>query len=142
MKIAVIGGGVAGLSAAYDLAKVGYDVTIFEAAPVTGGLAAGFKSERWNWHLEQFYHHWFETDDDILNLIDEIGEGDKVFFPRPTTSLYIDGKTYPFDSPLRMLLFPKLPLIPKIRFGLTGLYLRFTKNWQAMEKETAQSKRP
>ena len=139
MKIAVIGGGVAGLSAAYDLTKAGYNVTIFEAAPVTGGLAAGFKSERWDWSLEQFYHHWFETDDDILNLIDEIGEGDKVFFPRPITSLYVDGKTYPFDSPLRMLLFPKLPLIPKVRFGLIGLYLRFTKNWQALEKETAHS---
>jgi len=137
MKIAVIGGGVAGLSAAYDLANAGYNVTIFEAAPVTGGLAAGFKSERWDWHLEQFYHHWFETDDDILNLIDEIGAGDKVFFPRPVTSLYADGKIYPFDSPLRMLLFPKLPLIPKIRFGFIGLYLRLTKNWQAMEKETA-----
>jgi protoporphyrinogen oxidase len=36
-----------------------------------------------------------------------------------------------------MLLFPKLPLIPKLRFGLVGLYLRLTKNWQVLEKETA-----
>ncbi|MDX1524106.1 MAG: FAD-dependent oxidoreductase, partial [Anaerolineae bacterium] len=43
-----------------------------------------------------------------------------------------------FDSPLRALLFPKLPLIPKLRFGFAGLYLRLTKNWQALEKETAQ----
>jgi len=37
------------------------------------------------------------------------------------------------------LLFPKLSLTPKIRFGLTGLYLRLTKNWQALEKETAHN---
>ena len=40
---------------------------------------------------------------------------------------------------MRMLLFPKLPLIPKLRFGLVGLYLRLTKNWQALEKETAHN---
>ncbi len=139
MKIAVIGGGLAGLSAAYDLAGAGHNVTIFEAAPYTGGLAAGFKSKRWDWHLEHYYHHWFETDYDILNLIDEIGERDKVFFPRPVTSIYVDGKVYPFDSPARMLLFPKLSLIPKLRFGFTGLYLRLTKNWQSLEKETAHN---
>lgn len=139
MKIAVIGAGIAGLSAAYDLAGAGHTVTIYEAASYTGGLAAGFKSERWDWHLEHFYHHWFQTDDDILSLIDEIGQRDKVFFPRPVTSIYMQGKIYPFDSPLRMLLFPKLPLIPKARFGLTSLYLRLSKNWQAMEKETAHN---
>jgi len=137
MNVAIIGAGIAGLSAAYDLAGSGHNVTIFEAAPYTGGLAAGFKSERWDWHLEHFYHHWFESDDDVLNLIKEIGQYEKVFFPRPVTSLYVDGKIYPFDSPLRALLFPKLPLIPKIRFGLVTLYLRFTKNWQSLEKETA-----
>lgn len=139
MNVAVIGGGIAGLSAAYDLAAAGYDVTIFEAASKTGGLATGFKADCWDWHLEHFYHHWFESDDAILSLIDEIGQSDKVFFPRPVTSLYVDGQVYPFDSPLRVLFFPKLPLLSKIRFGLVTLYLRLTKNWQALEKETAHN---
>lgn len=39
-KIAVIGAGPAGLSAATDLAKLGYRATIFEAAPVAGGMLA------------------------------------------------------------------------------------------------------
>jgi heterodisulfide reductase subunit A-like polyferredoxin len=37
-KIAVIGSGPAGLSAAYFLAKKGYPVTVFEAAPELGGM--------------------------------------------------------------------------------------------------------
>src|SRR6201998_2648512 len=37
-KVAVIGGGPVGLSAAHDLALMGYSVTIFEAAPVAGGM--------------------------------------------------------------------------------------------------------
>lgn len=39
-KIAVIGGGPAGMMAAYDLRKLGYRVTVFEAAPVLGGMLA------------------------------------------------------------------------------------------------------
>ena len=37
-RVAVIGSGPAGLTAAHDLALLGYRVTIFEAAPVTGGM--------------------------------------------------------------------------------------------------------
>ena len=38
MKVAVIGGGPAGLSCAHDLALFGYDVTVFESQPVAGGM--------------------------------------------------------------------------------------------------------
>ena len=37
-KVAVIGSGPAGMSAAHDLALLGYSVTIFEAAAVPGGM--------------------------------------------------------------------------------------------------------
>lgn len=37
-KVAVVGGGPVGLSAAHDLALMGYSVTIFEAAQVAGGM--------------------------------------------------------------------------------------------------------
>ncbi len=39
-KVAIIGAGPAGLSAAWDLALEGYQVTIFEALPVAGGMLA------------------------------------------------------------------------------------------------------
>ena len=39
-KVAVIGSGPAGLAAAYDLALLGYPVTVFESLPVAGGMLA------------------------------------------------------------------------------------------------------
>lgn len=38
--VAVVGSGPAGLTAAYDLVKMGYGVTIFESLPVAGGMLA------------------------------------------------------------------------------------------------------
>lgn len=37
-KVAVIGAGPAGLTAAHDLAAMGYETTVFEATPVPGGM--------------------------------------------------------------------------------------------------------
>ena len=37
-KVAVIGSGPTGIACAYDLVRMGYPVTVFEAAPETGGL--------------------------------------------------------------------------------------------------------
>jgi len=38
IKVAVVGGGPAGLSCAHDLALLGYEVTVFEAQSVAGGM--------------------------------------------------------------------------------------------------------
>ncbi len=138
MKIAIIGAGIAGMSAAYDLARAGDTVTIFEASDQVGGLASGFKEPHWDWSVEKYYHHWFASDEHMLGLIEELGLSQKVLFPRPYTVLQHNDKWYPFDSILQALLFPGLGWgLDKIRFGFVGLYLRLTKNWRALEKVTA-----
>jgi protoporphyrinogen oxidase len=140
MKIAIIGAGFGGMAAAYDLKKVGHEVTIYESANYVGGLASGFKEPHWDWWVEKFYHHWFQSDHHMLGLIKELGWEDKVFFPRPLTVMYHNGKFYPFDSILRALLFPGLGFgLDKIRFGFVGLFLRLTNNWKALEKVTADT---
>ncbi len=140
MKIAIIGAGYAGLAAAWDLARAGHNVTIYEAADYVGGLASGFKEPHWDWSVEKFYHHWFASDKHMLGLIDELGLRDKVLFPRPLTVMYHNGRFYPFDSILNALKFPGLGFgLNKIRFGFVGLYLRLTKNWQALEKTTVDA---
>ncbi len=136
-RVLIIGAGIAGLSAAYDLTRAGYEVTIWEAAPYLGGLAAGFKASHWAWPLEKFYHHLFQSDHDILRLAEEIGIGQDVFFRRPITSVWKAGRSYPFDSPLRVLLFPHLSFPDKVRMGAVIAYLRFSRNWRRFERVTA-----
>jgi protoporphyrinogen oxidase len=139
-SIAIIGAGAAGLAAAYDLAGAGHQVTVYEASPNVGGLASGFKEPNWDWSIERFYHHWFQTDASVLGLIKEIGASDKVLFPRPITAIYYQGKFHPFDSMftnMPLFLLRHFPLKDVIRFGLAGAYLKFSSNWKSLEQVTA-----
>ena len=135
-SIGIIGAGPAGMSAAWDLAGAGHDVTIYEAESRPGGLAGGFKDETWDWSLEKFYHHWFETDEDIFRLADEMGVRDRLLFPRPKTSYWIDGKIYRSEISPSAIFLPLAP-IAKLRFALAGLFLKLTPDWKTLEKMTA-----
>lgn len=137
MKFAVIGAGIAGLSATYDLLKAGHTVSLLEGDSRTGGLAAGFRDERWEWPLEKFYHHLFTSDSEIIGLVEEIGLKDKLFFPRPITSVIYQDRIVPFDSPQRWITFPGFNLLDVARFGMVSAYLRFTKPWRQLEQHLA-----
>jgi protoporphyrinogen oxidase len=135
-SIAIIGAGAAGLAAAWELA--GHDVTIFEAEDRVGGLAAGFKDDAWDWTLEKFYHHWFQSDEHLLGLLDELGVREKAIFVRPKSTFWLKGGIYQMDSPLSALKLPVMSWFSKLRYGPAGFYyLRLNKNWQKLEAFTA-----
>lgn len=151
MKIAIVGGGFTGLSAAYKLLKSDHEVTIFEKDNVLGGLAHGFKQPSWDWSLEKAYHHFFTNDDAIFALIKELGLTDKLIVKRPiTANLLPNGagirqlaetsapEIYQFDSPTNLLQFPGLPMIDKLRTGAFLAALKLTPWWQPFENITAE----
>ena len=71
-RIAVIGGGIAGLTAAYRLAQSGHRVVLWEQSERLGGQAAAFDLGNGS-SLEIFYHHLFMSDHAIVDLIHELG---------------------------------------------------------------------
>ncbi|HEY0604104.1 MAG TPA: NAD(P)/FAD-dependent oxidoreductase [Herpetosiphonaceae bacterium] len=138
MKIGIIGGGFAGLTAASDLLKAGHQVTVFEAAPQVGGLASGFKAPGWDWSLERFYHHIFTTDSDIIALAKAIGAEDLLFFNKQTTAFFCpEHGAHPVTT-LGILRYPHLPFVDRIRFGVSGVQLKLRNDWQRLERITAE----
>ncbi len=138
MKVAIVGAGVAGLTAAYQIARAGHEVLVYEAASLPGGLASGFRDPAWRWPLERFYHHIFQTDHAILDLVRDIGFQGKLFFRAPVTAQWWNGRVYPLDGPTQVLRFPAMPFVDRLRFGLAIAYLKYIyADWQTLERFTA-----
>jgi len=133
--VAIIGAGIGGLVAGYELSKKGYKVTVFEKEKEIGGLLAEFKIEGKN--LEKTYHHIFETDKEIINLIEELGLKDKLKWHKSSIALFYNNQFYPFFGIIDLLKFKELGLIDKFRLGMVYLWLKFDKNWEKYEKITA-----
>jgi protoporphyrinogen oxidase len=137
VRIAIIGAGISGLAAAFDFVREGHEAVVFESSDEVGGLASGFQDDRWEWSLEKYYHHWFQSDSEILRLAEDLGVREKVIYPKPVTALYHEGRFHAFDSPMAVLKFPGIPFLDRLRFGFVGAYLRFSRNWKKFEKHTA-----
>ncbi len=140
MKVAVIGAGFTGLSCAYELAKRGHDVTVFEKDAKPGGLAVGYKEKKWKWSLEKHYHHWFTNDKNIINLAKEINY--EIIIKRPKTSVYINNKIYQLDSPITVLKFPLLSFIERLRMSVVIGFLKYYPFWKTLEKYRASEVLP
>lgn len=135
MKVAIVGGGAAGLAAGYELGLNGHSVSIFERSPFVGGQASTF--DVFGVPLERGYHHLFTSDVDMIQLINEIGLGDKLKWISSSVGTLHDNQIYDFVSPIDLLLFKPLPFFDRIRLGLMTLYLQRVKDWQRFEKITA-----
>lgn len=137
MRIAILGAGFTGLSAAYHLLKKGHQVIIFEKEDAVGGLAVGFGMPQWKWTIERGYHHWFTNDDSVLKLAAELNH--KVIITKPSTDVLIDGQRIPLDTPLSILTFSALPFIDRLRMGLVLGYLKLSGNQEKFKSITALS---
>ncbi|HZS88958.1 MAG TPA: NAD(P)/FAD-dependent oxidoreductase [Chloroflexota bacterium] len=134
-RTGILGGGALGLTLAYRLAAAGDQVTVVEREPEPGGLAAGFRvGPSW---LEKFYHHLFRSDRAATALIEEVGLGHRLVWPRPVTSTLYNGRIRQFDSPLSLLRYRPLPLPDRLRMAAVLAYLKLEKSHTRLEGKTA-----
>ena len=119
-NIAVVGGGIGGLVAAYWLAKAGARVTVYEASDQLGGLGTFFQYR--NVFLERFYHCMLPSDRHLLGVLREVGLEDQIYWKETSFGFMSDGRLYGLNTPIELLRFSPLSLVDRIRVGLTGLW--------------------
>jgi len=136
MKVAIIGGGITGMSAAHALSKRGVACTIFEKDEILGGLAGSFKVN--GVYLEKFYHHLFNTDTAMVGIIQELGLGDQFEWNLTNTGLFHKDRIYRLATPLDVIRFTPLNLIDRVRLGLLAILPRFVRDWHKLEAVTSK----
>jgi protoporphyrinogen oxidase len=112
-RVAVVGAGLLGLSAAYRLAQAGMSVTVYERDSELGGLAgttplAGIP-------IDRFYHVTLPTDERVIELAEELGLGDRFRFRRSGVGFYHQGRLASMSTPRELLAFPGLSPVDRMR---------------------------
>src|ERR1700761_7065334 len=97
VDVAIIGAGPAGLTAAYQLTKAGYSVTVIEKDPVyVGGISRTVEHDGFRFDIGG--HRFFSKSKEVVDLWNEILPDD--FIERPRMSrIFYEGKFYSY--PLR-----------------------------------------
>lgn len=112
----IIGGGLLGMTLAWELAKRGHDVSVFEAGSETGGLASPWQLGDVIW--DRHYHVTLASDSTLRALLKELGLDHHMRWRQTRTGFYTRDRLYSFSGAADYLRFPLLNPMEKLRFGL------------------------
>ncbi len=135
MKMAIVGAGLTGLSAADTLSRAGIECHVYEKDAAVGGLAGSFAVN--GARLEKFYHHLFTSDHAIIGVIERVGLAEELEW-LPTSNSYYAGRSYRLSTPLDLLKFDRISFPDRIRLGLLYLRSLFLREWEPLEEVTAR----
>ena len=134
-SIVVLGGGVAGMAAAYSLAMSGCKVTLLESGPRLGGLAGSFYRDGHAFPLG--YHHILDRDRPLLYFLDAIGVLDSVRWRRIHMLFRTGGRSYDLSRASDFLRFP-MDLADKARFARLMLRAFRKRDWTDWNGRSAE----
>jgi protoporphyrinogen oxidase len=132
-RVAIIGGGILGMSAAYRLAKAGVSVAVFERSRDLGGLVGTF--DLGGTRVDRFYHVILPTDDRVIGLAREMGLGERFRFRPTKVGFYGDGRLFSMTSPLEFARFPLFGPVSRARLASFVLRCQLTTSYTALDDE-------
>jgi protoporphyrinogen oxidase len=135
-RVVVLGAGAMGLAAAYQAVILGHQVTLLEAAPEPGGMAAHFDLAGLS--IERFYHFVCKADEPTFALMRDLGIANKMRWRPTSMGYFMGGALHPWGDPISLLRFPHLTLIEKLRYGALMFVCTKRNSWPALEHTSAK----
>lgn len=136
-RIAIVGGGIMGITLGYTLARAGAKVDIYEAAPDIGGLA-GLYTLPDGTVIDRFYHTVLSSDAKLMALSAELGLNDQLRFKQTRTGVYYRGRIFSMNNLMEFMRFPPLGWIDRFRLGVTILAAQLIRDWRNLEGESVE----
>ena len=136
-KIAIIGGGPMGLSAAFELAKIGLQPELIEADDRLGGMAACFDFE--NQRIERYYHFHCTGDFAFKKSLSELGLKEKLCWRKTKMGFFFKNKLYRWGSVGAVITFPGISIISRFRYLLHAARCLTIRDWDHLDKLTARN---
>ncbi len=137
MRVAIVGGGIMGITLAYYLSKQAIEVDVYEASPTLGGLAGPLTLPDGT-DVDRFYHAILASDAKLNELCAELGIADQMRFHETRTGFYHDGQIYSMNNIVEFLKFPPLGWIDRFRLGLTVLAAQRVRDWRDLESVSVE----
>lgn len=106
-KVLIMGAGLAGLAAGFELAKKGIKVTLIEREKDIGGLARTIKVK--NFKFDTGPHRWYTKNDSVNKWMVDLLKEEIIRVPR-LTRIYFDKKFFNYPIKLKNALFGIGPL--------------------------------
>ena len=131
-KIAIVGGGISGLSTAYFALHKGFDINLYECSDRLGGFASSFDMA--GVIIEKYYHFICRGDHHLIKLSNRLGIEHKIKFNASRTSFFYHGHYYPFSTPLDLIKFSPISLRSRLKFGQKFLSFRQIKAWEKLDR--------
>jgi protoporphyrinogen oxidase len=132
VQVAIVGGGITGVSLAYFLSRRGITVEIFEASPMLGGLAGPLLLQDGT-SVDRFYHAILPSDDELATVCDELHLTEQLRFKQTRNAFFVNGKLSTMNSALEFLRFPPLSLPERVRLAMTIVRAQLVKDWRQLE---------
>jgi protoporphyrinogen oxidase len=130
--VAIVGGGILGMTLALRLHGEGVRVSLIEAAPLTGGLTQSQTLGGFTW--DRFYHVILRSDLHLRALLDDLGLTRLLRWSTTRTGFYIEGALHSLSDAIEFVRFPPLSAVDKIRLAGTILYAGRIRNWRRLEQ--------